>query len=101
MENVTCPKCGRIYPKDAMVCPGCKHPNDSFEEALPQNSHPPINRKKELSTKFLFWGIFALIIGIVGTLLSEGIWQIFFMYFISGGGVAFLITSFVINLSRE
>ena len=28
MKQVTCPKCGRQYPEDAVACPGCKHSTD-------------------------------------------------------------------------
>ena len=28
MEQKKCTNCGRLYPEDAAVCPGCKHPNE-------------------------------------------------------------------------
>ena len=28
MEQRKCTNCGRLYPEDAAVCPGCKHPNE-------------------------------------------------------------------------
>ena len=30
MMQITCPKCGRLYPEDAAECPGCKTPNEKF-----------------------------------------------------------------------
>ena len=91
MKEVTCSKCGRLYPEDALVCPGCKQSNESYNTAASQNSFPPENKMKGKSTKALFLGFVFLIIGLLGMIISPGKYVIVLIV----TGISFVIIGLV------
>lgn len=94
MQEKKCPNCGRLYPMDASICPGCKHPNIVGEEYVEKKED---NNKHNYRSPRSIWYSYAtviIVIGLIGLIASAiiSIMENNYLFLIGGVGEFVLVT---------
>lgn len=91
MKQKKCENCGRLYPEDAITCPGCNAKNSTFVEV---KTETPTNNTEEVEKSL--WDTFANVLMLVGGIsvviaLGISLWNESNLVFYAIGGYVSLL----------